>query len=468
MTLDVINETLGKKNIIKESQIEQKKLSNEQLQTIKNHDFLSISPENRLQYITKNNINSNDLVKENLRIKNLEFTFTFDGKFNKELYLKTTAGQVLPKEVKSVEKNGIIYSRDNLSGEFFSSWGRRLIIKEGTKIEILEIRRKEEVKKLEKENNTKTTKYLSKNKKTKDYSDIVSQAISRWIDPKFAILAFSEKVKNLPLISKERKILIEEMFTEYDRQKWKLGDVYKNKKQAVEISILKEYADDWKSKAKDYRIEEEVIKDLESSSNKNIKNVINIDKISGWDLSKIDFRILKSKYPREASIKNNNPAGITWNPTYANTLRSYWINFYKWTARPSKEWGHYFWFENMEDWMNAYNLLWKIKLKKMWNKTFWDFAKNWAADYSSYKRQFWKSSRITSYSIRRYRLLIRIWSEPESQTCKGRSSGSNTKPQWKWFLSTNAPAKTYWPWRKSKLSAIKSFLEASKSTPPTI
>jgi hypothetical protein len=102
----------------------------------------------------------------------------------------------------------------------------------------------------------------------------------------------------------------------------------------------------------------------------------------------LDFRLLKDKYPGEATFKNNNPAWLTWNNTFTQTLRSHGIEFYKWTARPSSEWGNYFWFPNMEEWMNAYNLLWKIKLTKMWDKTFWDFAKNWAVDSSSYKSTF--------------------------------------------------------------------------------
>lgn len=107
------------------------------------------------------------------------------------------------------------------------------------------------------------------------------------------------------------------------------------------------------------------------------------------DLSNIDFRFLRNKYPNEASIKNNNPAWLTWNSTFANSLTSHGIDFYKWTSRPSSEWWNYFWFRNMEEWMNAFNLLWEIKLKKLSNKTFWDFAKNWAVDTNSYRKQFW-------------------------------------------------------------------------------
>jgi len=39
------------------------------------------------------------------RIKELEINFSFDGKFNRQLYLNTTAGMILPLEVREVEVN---------------------------------------------------------------------------------------------------------------------------------------------------------------------------------------------------------------------------------------------------------------------------------------------------------------------------------------------------------------------------
>lgn len=59
----------------------------------------------------------------------------------------------------------------------------------------------------------------------------------------------------------------------------------------------------------------------------------------------IDLRKLKHLYPNEASIKNNNPAGITWNsgfdnPKPGNTaymLKQAGISFFKGTARPARE-----------------------------------------------------------------------------------------------------------------------------------
>lgn len=359
-----------------------KTLSNDVLKDINNHDFLKLSPEKRLIHITKNWIDSNEI--SSWKINTLEFTFTFDWKFNKELYLKTTAGQVLPQEVWVVKIWSETYSRAGLNWEFFTQWNKRLIIKEWTKIDIEKVRTSEEIKDIQIVDNENIYQFSKSPDYKPWFDDIISESVKRWIDPKFALLAFSEKVKDLSIMDLSRIVIIEEMFTEYDRKKGKISSVFKNKEEAIQISILKEFTNDWKENAKKYGIKEEVIK-----STSNIVWSIDFKKISWWDLSKVDFRSLKNKYPREASIKNNNPAWLTWNNTFANTLRNNGINFYKWTSRPSREWWSYFWFENMEEWMNAYNLLWEIKLKKSWNKTFWDFAKKWAVDYSSYKRQFW-------------------------------------------------------------------------------
>ncbi|MDD3646741.1 MAG: peptidoglycan-binding domain-containing protein [Candidatus Gracilibacteria bacterium] len=105
-------------------------------------------------------------------------------------------------------------------------------------------------------------------------------------------------------------------------------------------------------------------------------------------LNGVDFRSLAYKYPREASLKNNNPAGLTYNQRFAGTLKKHNIVFFKGTARPSSEGGYYFGFPNMEEGMKAYNILWNIKLEKMANKTFGDLASNWAVDTRSYRRQF--------------------------------------------------------------------------------
>lgn len=80
----------------------------------------------------------------------------------------------------------------------------------------------------------------------------------------------------------------------------------------------------------------------------------NISFPTGWNL---DFRWYSTQYPNEASLKNNNPAWITYNSTFAKTLENNWISYTKWTARPSAEWWNYFSFPTIKEGMAAYNLL---------------------------------------------------------------------------------------------------------------
>lgn len=47
--------------------------------------------------------------------KNLEFTFTYDGVFNRDFYIRTTAGQVLPPEVREVKAGDEVYTRNGLN-----------------------------------------------------------------------------------------------------------------------------------------------------------------------------------------------------------------------------------------------------------------------------------------------------------------------------------------------------------------
>ena len=254
---------LPTKEVIKQFQQERKELSNEKLATISNKEFLRLSPEKRLIHITKNNIASEKVSSG--EIKSLEFTFTFDWKFNKELYLKTTAGQVLPNEVREVQSEGITYSRTWLKWEFFAGGGRRLVIHEWTKIDNIKVWTQEEMKKLETELEKKTNEFIENNPWTEIYRYIVSEAFKRDIDPKFAVLAFWEKVKNLPIVSIDRKPLIEDMFTEYDRVKWNLPSVLNNSEDWLKVLLLRQFWwKDWKQKAEKLWISSETIKQFES------------------------------------------------------------------------------------------------------------------------------------------------------------------------------------------------------------
>ncbi len=311
-----------KKEVLEKSKVEQKELSDEKLESITNHEFLRISLDKRLQYITKNHIKSEDLTKEKLRISNLEFTFTFDWVYNRELWLKTTAGQVLPSEVREVTSNGIIYKRSWLKWEFFSEDNRRLIINQWTKIENIKIW---DITKIEKQDNQKIKQYLEKHPENQKYSDIVDEAIKRDIDPKVAILVFSEKVKDLSLVSMERKVLLEDMFTEFDRLRpwitmwnWKILKNWKYPDELV-VNLLKKFGwENWKQKAEKYWI-----KDSE------IKRVENLNSPKYLSLSEKNYILSKVPYDIKKSIESVFPVDEVENAI----LVAYWESWFKLNAK---------------------------------------------------------------------------------------------------------------------------------------
>ncbi len=103
----------------------------------------------------------------------------------------------------------------------------------------------------------------------------------------------------------------------------------------------------------------------------------------------LDLRAYKHLHPREASLKNNNPSGLTYNSTFMRTLTRRGIKAEIGTARPAREWWNYFSFPNIWEWIKAHNLLWDIKIRKQSHKTLGQLLSTWAVDTSSYKQSFW-------------------------------------------------------------------------------
>jgi len=165
------------------------KLSKQELkeyQTKTNIDFLSLPVEERLRYITVWNIDANML--EDQEFQGLEFTFTYDGVFNKDLYIRTTAGQVLPNRVRQVQSWSEIFMRKWLNGEFFTQSWKRLKIHEGTKIDIQIYAGHEQLDEME----NSFSQQLSHFSKTEKW--LALAALKKWIDPNFFLLIFWEDV----------------------------------------------------------------------------------------------------------------------------------------------------------------------------------------------------------------------------------------------------------------------------------
>ena len=266
-----------------ESVKERRELSDEVLKTMSNNEFLKISSEKRLQYVTKNHIDSSSVAS--WEVNDLEFTFIFDDVHNEALYKKTTAWQVLPDEVRSVVSKWVTYSRTWLKWEFFTESNKRLIIRERTKIEKIETW---DISEIQEKNSKATSEYIKNNPESKHFSDIIEEAYDRDIDPEFAILAFSNKVKDLAVMDISRPVIIEEMFTEFDRKRvkipmwnWKL---LSNGKYPDEMAgrILKEFGGvDWRKNAILYWISEEKIKVVEKQIQASFES-LDLSNLPSW------------------------------------------------------------------------------------------------------------------------------------------------------------------------------------------
>jgi len=180
--------------------------SNEKLKTISNREFLSLDKSERLQYVTKNNVDSENI--SNWTVDNLEFTFTYDWEFNKDLYVLTTAGQVLPKEVWTVTVLWVEYSRKWIDWEFFN-WNNRLKIHEWTDLDVNQLRTQEQLENMKFKNIELLEGF------PQEQQGIVKEGLERGFTDKELISLLYEVLVNSKNIDK--KVRIEEIFTQVDR-----------------------------------------------------------------------------------------------------------------------------------------------------------------------------------------------------------------------------------------------------------
>lgn len=192
--------------------LEKKDISD--METISTLEFLKKPSLERLKYVTIWNIESSEVA--NWNVKDLEINFTFNGKFNRQIYMSTTAGMILPDEVREVIVDWKIFSRSekSLKWEFFSENWKRLIIKDETKISISKLMTKQEL-----ENNFKSKIDESKYEKNSPELDIALEAEKRWIPEKVALDLFLDKIKNIENID-DRRAILEELFIDIERKKW--------------------------------------------------------------------------------------------------------------------------------------------------------------------------------------------------------------------------------------------------------
>ena len=214
--IEAIQRTLETFTKNKLTEVEQKKF-----QTITNKEFLSLSPQERLRFVNVGNVSAADVAAG--KQKHLEFTFTYDGVFNRDFYIRTTAGQVLPREVREVSAGWEVFTRWGLQGEFFTPSGKRLKIHEGTQIDITQLARSEELQKIQ--DTLQKQKEVFVEHPLKDFTDA---ALEREIDPKFALIMFGKEIEKSSW--GERKVLIEERLTDIARFQDDFVDDYPGKK----------------------------------------------------------------------------------------------------------------------------------------------------------------------------------------------------------------------------------------------
>lgn len=331
--LDKMCDTL-KSEIMSDSSIDKEKLNvmlSQSFSKMDNKEFLKqFSKDQRLEKITKPPKEAKDVKSW----EDIRFTFTFDNKLNENLYLKTTAWQVLPSEVKEVDSWWKKYSRSSLEWEFFTENNERLIIHEWTIITIWELRSKgnnkrlvssgedgkiyeddkESIEYLTKVNQEKIAEFI-KNNPSAD-SRIVKEAINRWIDPKFAQTAFWDLIKG-KTDEEEISVILEDAFTEFDRTRWKVEASWKVEivkewqpwryDENLIINLLKSlFPGLWKEKAIASWFSDEEITNFEKVSNTKIDFSslewdVNKMIVKTWESLSIDNKLIKAILMQESN-----------------------------------------------------------------------------------------------------------------------------------------------------------------------
>jgi len=276
----------------------------EKLTSLKTETFLSLPEEKRMTYVTKPVMRNVDDIKKNKNEININFTFL--NWFNKELRADISAWQILPNSVWSVECNGRKYDRTWLKWEFFTADWIRLVIHQGTKLENIQLR-KDEIKKLQKDNDDLLKTYLKTNLWHTDLKDLVSASIDEWMNPYLAVFIFGDKLRKANFNPIARKVEIEKFLKDFSKIKWGLdnnwGVEWKNWDQIINKSyssdliapFMKQYIwEGYVKKVKEY---------YKKIDNKDIDEKIIVEK---WSSRKPKF--LKQKQIQE--IINKAPADL--------------------------------------------------------------------------------------------------------------------------------------------------------------
>lgn len=248
----------------------------DRINSISNIDFLSIPESERLQYITKNHIDVEKLIF--WEVSNVEFNFDhdWDGVDNQNLFLLTTAWQVLPETVREIVSDGVSYTRLWLNWEFFDENWIRLKIYTGTKLEISKLWDSSDINELKNKNREKVSNFISENPEysEKKYKEVINEAIEKWLEPKLFIWVVSRRVETFDQVEFVDLNILESLSTEVSRELsgHKVDLVNWIYDLNLASAILRELTPTtWKENLKDYWYDIDLINQYEKDHPENIR-----------------------------------------------------------------------------------------------------------------------------------------------------------------------------------------------------
>lgn len=367
-----------------------KEMSIEERANLNNKELLTFDLEERLELVTDPIVDYSDI--ENWTTKKIKFFF--DQKQNRDLFIKTTAWQLLPPNVREVELGWEKYSRESLYWEFFNKQNERLIIKDGTKINITKIENQAYVDSIKVENSKTFEQFKKqhleinpKSDSVEKFPDLIKWAINRWIDPNFAIVVFWSRLKSEPMFktaenwkqmkNKNREIMLEDMLAEFDRVRWmnlvsnKLVDWKYDNDLTIEL-LMKFNKNNWKEIAEDeFKITKEIINTSEVNLNSEENRVSKIKSINIETTR--DFK-------RTVKIMAKEIEKVYWIPwqvtAWQCVLESNWGK-----SKLSTEWNNYFWIKSFGKWPSIRFsteevFKWRTTRIKDWFKVFDDMKES--------------------------------------------------------------------------------------------
>ena len=273
-------------------------------------------------------------------------------------------------------------------------------------VTISSLRNEKEMQEISKQNDNIAREYLEKNKDKSPNQLIVTEAIKRWIDIDFAILAFSDLAKKYQ--NKEFETALENAFTEFDRIVWsfEFSREMKNWKYIDELALyvlVSSCSNNWKDKAKEYWISSQSI---EKANEDYIEGYYTIDDWKYRNEVLLQDKEFREKLEQVASRIWTHPDNLiavmraeSWlNPRAVNrnswatwliqfmpaTARNLWTSVWKLRNMSAVEQLTY-----VEKYFSPYKKYWLNSVHKLYMATFYPAAFGKSKDFV-----FWSESGI--------------------------------------------------------------------------